>query len=691
MTKIFALFFLAALSSATFAADIVGWRRDGTGIYPNTTPPTQWQQISKAVEGLRFQATPPQADAPSGKPMPDGVIREWLILGPLDAAKGDKGASTDPVNLDDQSALSPAANDTLAGAAWKPLKSETNFLDFAKLFDTYGKSENKSVYVHAYLFSPEPAAFLLNINSSSTTRIWINGKAAPKVTDGDISYSPGNITLQKGWNRILIRCIPVTGKAERPDPGQWYLGSSLRAMGPKIEFDQQNIRWKALLPAGEGGFGAPIVVQNKIFLLSEPADLVCLDARTGKILWVRSNNYDEFATPEEKSASPDVFTEIAPLQAKLKTFNDSFASPNPPKQQNTGSGEGYKEKMDAEAKLYKLMRQVDDKKYVMPKGQDVGYAGFTPVSDGKFVYAWFATGVTCCYDLDGKLIWRRLDNEGSFFEHGYSTSPILADGKLMVFMNNVIAFNAKTGDRLWTTKFSGIGQTRFHGTPAPFKIADTAYCVIPTGQFIRLSDGKMVHDKGPEISPRQQEIPSPVAIGNTLYELSTYGFFNKITLPSSPGDPLNPAAVQPLKVDVSRFPTYYLDWHLASPLIHDGLAYCVNNSGVLSVIDLASMQILYQKLLDIDHFQNTGESAGRGCGISPSLAGGNIYLVGNTGTTLVIKPGRTYQQLAKNKIESLFYRRWATRLERFVAAPTFDGNCIYLRGERYLYCLGTGK
>ena len=66
-----------ALGLVMGADEVVGWRRDGTGIYPNVTPPTKWQQISETIAGLRFQATPPNGDAVSGTPMPDGIIREW--------------------------------------------------------------------------------------------------------------------------------------------------------------------------------------------------------------------------------------------------------------------------------------------------------------------------------------------------------------------------------------------------------------------------------------------------------------------------------------------------------------------------------------------------------------------------------------------------------------------------------------
>jgi hypothetical protein len=674
------IFFL----TAPVLAQTTGWRGDGTGIYPDTTPPIQWSRISKSINDLRYQATAPDPEKASGQPMADGVIRDWLILGPIEDGQDAKGMPTDAVGSADLSRLAPTADADVGGAKWKPFHAADAFLDFAAMFEAYGKSAKQAAYAHSFVYSPAEATFAVSLNHTGAVHFWINGKLTHKPKD-DVNYIPLQITLQKGWNRVLLRVTP--SQQEPPAAGMWYTSLVLHAAKADTTFSEKNIRWKTRLPAGEG-FGSPIVVGGRIFLLSEPADLVCVDAASGKILWVRSNNYDELATESEKKEHADIFEEIGPLQAKLRTVNDAFAAGNPPRAVASGGGEVFKPKVDAEKELGKLMRKVDDRKYTPPKGQDVGYAGFSPVSDGRRIWAWFATGVTCCYDLDGRLIWRRLDNEGSFFEHGYSVSPILVDGKLIVFMNKIIAFDAATGERLWSTEPNAMSTKRFHGTPAGVKIGGVWHCYLPTGHILRVSDGKVVHENGGDVSNRQQEIPSPVLLGKTIYRLSTFSELDKVTLPETAADPLTPASVHRFKADVDRYPTHYLPWFLASPLVHDGLAYCVNNAGVLTVVDVDTMQLVYQRLLDLDQFQNHHETAARGVGTSPSLAGGRIYLVGNSGATLVIKPGRTYEQLAKNKIESVINRNWGLRTERFVANPAFLGKQMFLRGERYLYCLG---
>ena len=707
------LLVLVTAAAASRCGETLGWRGDGTGIHANVEPPIHWQRVSAAVAGLRSQAALPPAPSPpregvggggepSGQSMPDGVVREWLLLGPVPAEEARKGALKDALLAEDQSKLFPAAGQEFGSVKWKAWKAETAFIDCAHEYGTYGQIPDLVAYAHAYIYSPAEAGFIIRIMHTGTAHLWLNGRLTHKGDQTDLNYSPQMVKLQKGWNRLLVRIAPQR-ILEQDIVLPWFTNVVFEAAPDKAEYRQQGIAWKVPLPSAES-FGGPIVVAGRVFLLCEMSDLVCLDAATGKILWLRSNNYHELATGEEKQAPPELFKEIEPLAARLKEVNASFMSDSPPKSEAVGGHDEYKEKAGLERKLYELMRKVDGKKYALPKGQDVGYSGLTPASDGKRIYAWFATGVTCCYDLDGNCIWRRLDNEGSFPEHGYSSSPLLADGKLIVFMTKLLAFDAEKGQRLWADEFSQGFAQNFHGTPVSAKIGGTTVCVLPTGHILRVSDGKILRDKGPEIIGVSCEVPSPVVLGDTIYRLSISNQLLKTVLPPeirghdpnsgelgivSP-DFVKVDSVRTLKIDVSHYPTYYLTWHLCSPLVADGLAYCVNNTGVLTVVDVEKMQVVYEKLLDLDTFQTAHEGPGRGVGVSPAFAGGRIYVLGNTGSTLVLKPGRKYEELAKNKIECVFWRYWGLRHERFISAPAFEGKRMFIRGDRHLYCLSGG-
>ena len=87
---------------------------------------------------------------------------------------------------------------------------------------------------------------------------------------------------------------------------------------------------------------------------------------------------------------------------------------------------------------------------------------------------------------------------------------------------------------------------------------------------------------------------------------------------------------------------------------------------------------------------------------SPTQAGDYVYLFGADGSTLVMKAGRKYEEVAKNRIERMlppprlaWGRRQSAeemvsdrRSEVTISSPIFDGKRLYYRAERYLYCIG---
>jgi len=70
----------------------------------------------------------------------------------------------------------------------------------------------------------------------------------------------------------------------------------------------------------------------------------------------------------------------------------------------------------------------------------------TPVSDGEKVYVWIGTGIAACFDLDGKQEWMTRIYPG---ELTYGSSPALADGVLVTFLNRLYGIDAKIGKQLW--------------------------------------------------------------------------------------------------------------------------------------------------------------------------------------------------------------------------------------------------
>ncbi|MBI3830025.1 MAG: PQQ-binding-like beta-propeller repeat protein [Planctomycetes bacterium] len=668
-------------SSAFSAESTIGWRNDGSGKFPTADPPTTWGRVSKAVKGLRYQADKPKDAGPGdSKAMAGGVALEWLVTGPVPQLESAKTAKDDTVP--DEAALDPAEGDKLSATAWKKIALDSACLDIASYL---GKPGAVAAFACTHIYSDTGGNFRLQFTHNNGARLMVNGKEA--YQQAQASGVRLKIALAKGWNRILVKVLP---------PGSWKIpagqgGSPMANLvfygAPPCEYETTNIAWSTAIPntytyfGSASGVGQPIVVKDRVFLLGEVHDLYCLNKADGKILWIRPNGYFEAATDEDKK-NP-AFKEAEPIAAKLEALRAVILS---------GAGPIPRAKLDEkiklEGELYGAMAKVDSKRFKR-SGVDVGNAGYAPVSDGRNVYVWFASGVTACYDLDGKCVWMRCENVPSF-EHGYSSSPVLVDGKLIVYMRDLIAFDAKTGDVAWRTpltKHEGANpEGYFHGTPQPVNIGGTALLMLGNGTVVRASDGKVL-----STDPRtgKQVICSPIFDRGALFLTTIWpSQVLEYTLPAAVSDPFKFASQKTRPIPTSQFPFFYLDWHMSSPLIHDGLMYLLNNSGVLSVYDLEKDALVYQRMLDLDHFQAHNESAARGIGVSPALAGNHLYFFGNSGACVVLEPGRQYKEVAKNRIEAVAEEgTWGERQERSVANPFFDGKRLYFRGESTLYAI----
>jgi len=599
--------------------------------------------------------------------MPDGVIREWLVLSPAPA-----GAKVDKEILPDEATVSPADGEKAGDGQWKKVRIETSWLDFTQLI---GKAETGIGVAATHVFSEGGGKFMVNVTQLGAFRMVVNGKPLPP------QYGRYTIDLAKGWNRLLL-------KVATHNTG-WACTVNLHARLP-AEFEDTNIAWTLPLPGVQGGFygggmgcGSPVIVKDRIYLLSEPHDLICINKADGKVLWVRTNSFFDAATAEDRKKPP--YAEAEGISKKLQEINAALPA-GPLK------GKQLEEKTKLEGALWAKMQELDPDRYKKQYIPDVGYSGFTPVSDGTQIYVWLGFGVTACYDLDGNRKWIRADPLEAV-EHGFSSSPILVDGKIIVFMRDVFAFDAKTGDQVWRLPLvvhQGPNPGGyFHGTPIRAEAGGVPLIALGNGTVLRAADGKILFTN-PHMGT--QACSSPVVDGAQILQTNAYGMTLFVhSLPATVGEPLNMPTQTISLATTSAFPHYYLPWYMASPLVHEGLAYLLNNSGVLTVIDLKESKILYQKMLDLDQFQTANEGASRGIGISPTLGGKHIFLLGNNGGAVVMEPGRTFKQVAKNKIENVVsIGHWGERQERFIANPVFDGKRLYVRGEGHLYAIESG-
>jgi len=690
-----AILVAAALAPlVAFAAEaplpaVVGWRGNWTGLFPEANPPAQWARIAKGVvAGMTCQAAKPADNSPgSSQTVKDGLIRDWLVVGPF--AVADSVKDFDTPQIPNEAALSPAEGDKVGELAWQRCELTkkpdyerwgTTDLDWIDLAELLPYKPNQVAYAHTYLHCDRPGKVAVVVDHGHGLKAWVNGQ--PMYGNAQQNMGLGSyvgisrqkqalvhnrsarfeVALQKGWNRLLVKVGSYNAKGSRT------MKFALRLLDAEaVPYQQKNILWMTQLP--ERTNASPIIVGDRIFTVAEPDELLCLDKRTGKVLWRRLNGYYD-ATPErERTANPAFKEKIDPLAEALAGTTD------------------YVKGLDLRRQINELLLGIDKKKYDMKwdghLASHFGIVGFTttPVSDGRHVYAFFGQGVVACYDLAGNRKWiRRLEAD----EIRYSCSPTLSGGKLMCIFGGLHALDPETGSLLWKQP-----EATSIAALIPGRIKDTDVVAIRSGELFRAADGKRLW-VNPHLHAGDTGWAAPVILGNVLY-LPWHGVGELIVADFSEvtGDEWKPK-VRAIEVDADhRRPNgEWLDRFTAgSPVVYEGMYYNIDQYGVFYAMDLKSGKTLYKQDVGFDEMHHYNAI---GVGASATLGGKYIYVVDNQGMCVVLEPGPAYKQVAVNRIETLLRRDWPVPPQEILAnaAPVFDGNRMYLRGEQYLYCIG---
>ena len=312
----------------------------------------------------------------------------------------------------------------------------------------------------------------------------------------------------------------------------------------------------------------------------------------------------------------------------------------------------------------RLWEYVVDADGALPPTHDKhNLASPSPVADGQRVYAWFGTGQIVALDTSGKLAWQRhLATEYGPFDinWGHSSSPALyKDAVILVCYQPsgayLLSLDAKTGKTKW--KQDRGKDVISYSTPVVLQGPRGPEVVINT------SEGVEAHD--PDTGARlwhfaeSSRFPIPVASPHqgTLY--LTRGYRSGPYMAIKAGG----------RGEVSKT---HLAWHVPTgapyvpSLVHyNGLMYMAGENGVVNVVDAATGDRVYQ------------ERVGGIFTASPVAGDGKVYLLSETGETVVLQAGRTPKVLARNTVDG-----------HFVASPAIAGGRLFLRADDRLIAIG---
>jgi len=300
-------------------------------------------------------------------------------------------------------------------------------------------------------------------------------------------------------------------------------------------------------------------------------------------------------------------------------------------------------------------------------GHETGsLASNSPVSDGTNVYVSFGSRGLYCFDLNGNLVWKKdLGRMQTLHAHGEGSSPVVHEDYLIVVWDHesdsfLHAFDKNSGKERW--KITRDEKTSW-STPLMVQSDGRWQIVVSATSRVRGHDlltGKVVWEC---TGLSRNVVSSPVAGHGMVFAGNSYDWQAMLAI-----------RVAGAKGDISGTP--HVVWKLnrltpyvSSPLLYGDTLYFVrHNQNVLSRMEAVSGKFLGEPLR-LEGIRDFIFS-------SPVGASGRVYVTARDGTTVVLRHDLENSSMAVNRLDDVFS-----------ASPALAGLEIYLRGEKFLYCL----
>jgi outer membrane protein assembly factor BamB len=290
----------------------------------------------------------------------------------------------------------------------------------------------------------------------------------------------------------------------------------------------------------------------------------------------------------------------------------------------------------------------------------------TPAIGQDRVYCDFGTFGTFALEAEtGRTLWHRqvaVDHQV-----GPGSSPIL-DGERLVLVRDgrdaqfVTALDVRTGDAVWktdrpATQTSSPNLKKSFSTPIVVQAGARRQMIVPGAHWVVSYD--------PDTGREHWRARHGDGFSIGACPVSAHGlvFFSTGCMK---------AQLQAFRLDGSGDVTAtHLAWKtlrqvpvMPSPVVAGDEVYWVSDDGMISCADALSGEIHYQERLGGAHLA------------SPVVAGGRLYCFSQEGLTRVLKPGRTFERLAENRLEGTV-----------VATPAVAGRSLFYRTDTHLYRL----
>ncbi len=374
----------------------------------------------------------------------------------------------------------------------------------------------------------------------------------------------------------------------------------------------ENISWKVKIPGV--GHSSPTVWENRVFMAtclpdSQERVLLCLDADSGKTLWrqtvLTSKLETKHSLNSHASSTPATDGKWV-FVAFLKIDGHTIPAPN-----------------------------VGNKRSVTP---------------GEIVVA--------AYSLDGEPQWKA--NVGEFISaHGFSSNPVLFEDLVIINGDHdgdsyIVALDRQTGKVRWrVSREHGI---RSYVTPIIREIDGRTQMVLSGSETVASYDPRTGRRHWIMEGPTEQFVASMVYDGRLLFLTAGFPEHHIMAIrPDGHGKISDGQIVWRTQRGASYVP---------SPIVVGDFLLVVSDGGIASCFDTSTGKRYWMKRI--------------GTRYSASLvaADGLAYCVSDQGLTTVLRPAKEFEMVAECKLG-----------ENCSSSPAISGGAIFIRGHEHLFCI----
>ncbi|MDQ3623379.1 MAG: PQQ-binding-like beta-propeller repeat protein [Verrucomicrobiota bacterium] len=292
-------------------------------------------------------------------------------------------------------------------------------------------------------------------------------------------------------------------------------------------------------------------------------------------------------------------------------------------------------------------------------------ASNSPVTDGEHLFAFFGSRGLYCLDRNGVVVWQKdLGRMQTLHAHGEGSSPALHGDTLIVCWDHegdsfLYAFDKRTGKERW--KVARDEKTSW-STPLVVQHEGKPQVIVSATKRVRsydLATGAMLWECA---GLSRNVVSSPVAGHGMVFAGNSYDWqaMLAIRLTGAKGDVTD---TPNLAWKINRLTPY-----VSSPLLYDDTLYFLrHNQNILSRLEPVTGKPRGEPL----RLEGIREIFA-----SPVGAAGRIYITGRDGVTVVLRHDGENSRLALNRLD-----------DAFSASAALVDRELYLRGERFLYCI----